>query len=72
MMKRGIILLMAGMLYLLASVGMAARGRDRVRAEGYEKQLAAMDPDLVSTFHAATVAIDQDDMAEAARLYQEV
>lgn len=71
-MKRGILLLTAGILFLLATIEMAARGRDMVREKDYEKQLEVLNAAALPQFRAATAALDKGDLPEAVRLYQEV
>ncbi|MFT3866937.1 MAG: M48 family metallopeptidase [Nibricoccus sp.] len=66
------LLLTAGLSFLLATIEMAARGRDMVREKDYEKQLEAREPSVLPVFRGATVALDKGDMAEAVRLFQEV
>jgi len=71
-MKRGILLLVAGVLLSLVTAWAASGGRDMAREEGYEKELAAIECSLVPTFKAATVAMDSGNYAESSRLYSEV
>ena len=65
-MKRGILFLTASLLFLLApNLVLASSGRDVACEAAYEKQLAAIDPMLVPTFKAATVAMDKNFGLEA-------
>ncbi|MFT3780969.1 MAG: M48 family metalloprotease [Nibricoccus sp.] len=70
-MKRGTLILLAGIWLLLAHTNIAvARDRDMKREAAHEKKLAEIAPDAVPAFHSATAALDKDNYAEAEALFR--
>src|SRR5438045_9116460 len=67
-----LILLLVSLCLLRADAAAQAAGRDEEKERAIRQQLQAISPSSVEAFKQATVALDADNYAEAARLYEEV